>query len=88
MQAPVLLKEEWRLTTRQLGTRVLVYERLDSTNDLAGALADDPANHGIVILADEQTAGRGQHGRSWTCAPGAGVLLSVLLFPPDRKSVV
>jgi BirA family biotin operon repressor/biotin-[acetyl-CoA-carboxylase] ligase len=35
------------------------------------------------VLADEQTGGRGQHGRTWTCPAGSGVLLSVLLFPPS-----
>jgi BirA family biotin operon repressor/biotin-[acetyl-CoA-carboxylase] ligase len=70
------------LETRQIGRRVHVYERVASTSTLAAALADDFTNDGLVILAREQTAGRGQHGRSWQCPPGAGVLLSVLLFPP------
>src|SRR5262249_2175870 len=46
------------------------------------AFASDPGNNGLAILAREQCAGRGQHGRSWQCPPGSGVLLSVLLFPP------
>lgn len=71
-------RAEWRLDTRRLGRRVLVFDRLASTNSLAVSLADE----GIVILADEQTAGRGQHCRSWQCPPGCGVLMSVLLFPP------
>jgi BirA family biotin operon repressor/biotin-[acetyl-CoA-carboxylase] ligase len=79
MHAPA---EEWHLPTRRLGRRVLHYDRLDSTNRLAAELAHDPAHEGLVVLAREQTAGRGQQGRSWTCPPGAGVLLSVLLFPP------
>ena len=74
--------EEWHQGTRRLGRRVLVYDRVDSTSTRAAALADDPANDGVVILADEQTAGRGQYGRTWTCPGGAGVLMSVLLFPP------
>jgi BirA family biotin operon repressor/biotin-[acetyl-CoA-carboxylase] ligase len=74
--------EEWQLDTRRLGRRVLVFERAGSTNTLAAFLADDEANDGLVVLAREQTAGRGQHGRSWQCPPGAGVLMSVLLFPP------
>ena len=40
------------------------------------------ANDGLAVLAAEQTAGRGQHGRRWQCRRGDGVLLSVLLFPP------
>ena len=75
-------REEWRLDTRRLGRRVLVYDRVGSTNSLTAEFATDSANDGLVLLADEQTAGRGQHGRGWTCPPGAGVLLSVLLFPP------
>jgi BirA family biotin operon repressor/biotin-[acetyl-CoA-carboxylase] ligase len=71
----------WDLPTRALGRRVQVHERVGSTNSLAAAWASDPGNHGLAFLADEQTAGRGQHGRSWQAAPRSGVLLSVLLFP-------
>jgi BirA family biotin operon repressor/biotin-[acetyl-CoA-carboxylase] ligase len=74
--------EEWHLETRRLGRRVLVYDQLDSTNRLAMAYADDPASDGLAVLARAQTAGRGQHGRSWQCPAGEGVLLSVLVFPP------
>jgi len=65
-----------------IGHRVLVLDCVDSTNTVAARLADDPANDGVAVLAAEQTAGRGQHGRNWQCRPGDGVLLSVLLFPP------
>lgn len=75
-------REEWRLEARRLGRRVLVYDRLDSTNTKAAELSVDRANDGLVILADEQTAGRGQHGRTWLAPPRASVLLSVLVFPP------
>jgi BirA family biotin operon repressor/biotin-[acetyl-CoA-carboxylase] ligase len=75
-------REEWHLDTQRLGRRVRIYDRVDSTNDLAAALADDPANDGVVVLAEEQTAGRGQHGRTWLASPDDSVLLSVLLFPP------
>jgi BirA family transcriptional regulator, biotin operon repressor / biotin---[acetyl-CoA-carboxylase] ligase len=75
-------REEWQLPTRRLGRRVLVFDRLESTNTYVASLAHDSANDGVVILADEQRAGRGQHGRTWTCPPGAGILLSVLMFPP------
>jgi BirA family biotin operon repressor/biotin-[acetyl-CoA-carboxylase] ligase len=73
---------EWNLATTRLGRRLLVFDRLDSTNSYALAHAGDMANDGLVVLADEQTAGRGQHGRSWSCPGGSGVLMSVLVFPP------
>ncbi|HEY7330357.1 MAG TPA: biotin--[acetyl-CoA-carboxylase] ligase [Gemmataceae bacterium] len=77
-------REEWTLDTRRLGRRVLVFDRLDSTNNLAATLAEDPANDGLVILADEQTAGRGQYGHTWLAAPGHSVLLSLLFAPPTE----
>ncbi len=62
--------------------RILVFDSVESTNTIALGLADDPANHGTVILAREQTAGRGQYGRSWLAPADSSVLMSVLLFPP------
>src|SRR5947209_4329638 len=77
-------RETWALPTKRLGRRVLVFDRLASTSTLAAELAADPANDGVAVLADEQTAGRGQHGRTWTAPPRSGVLLSLLLFPPNE----
>jgi BirA family biotin operon repressor/biotin-[acetyl-CoA-carboxylase] ligase len=74
--------QEWHLEGRHVGRRVLVFDRLDSTNDLALSRADDLANDGLVVVAGEQTAGRGQHGRRWLSPPGHSVLLSALVFPP------
>ena len=77
-------REEWSLDTRRLGRRVLVFDRLDSTNNVAASLADDAVNDGIAILADEQTAGRGQYGRTWLAAPRQSILLSLLVSPPPE----
>ncbi len=74
--------EERSLNTCHIGRRLLVFDRVDSTNRVAAGWADDQTNDGLAVLAREQTAGRGQHGRSWKCRSGDGVLLSVLLFPP------
>jgi BirA family biotin operon repressor/biotin-[acetyl-CoA-carboxylase] ligase len=73
---------ELRLATGRIGRRVIIFERLPSTNTHAAGLAHDPANDGLVVIAREQTGGRGQHGRVWQCPAGSGVLMSVLLFPP------
>ncbi len=72
----------WTLDTRHLGQRVHIHDALDSTNTRALALADDSTRHGLVILARQQNAGRGQYGRSWHAPPGSSVLMSLLLFPP------
>jgi BirA family biotin operon repressor/biotin-[acetyl-CoA-carboxylase] ligase len=80
MNAP---REVWELDTTAIGRKVLVYDRVSSTNTLAAELASRADAEPLAILAAEQTAGRGQHSRTWTAAPGSSVLMSVLLFPPD-----
>ena len=51
----------------------------DSTNARARELALAAAPHGTLVTADEQTAGRGRQGRTWTAAPGDALLLSLLV---------
>jgi BirA family biotin operon repressor/biotin-[acetyl-CoA-carboxylase] ligase len=51
----------------------------DSTNERARALAEEGAAHGTLVTADEQTAGRGRQGRSWTAAPREALLMSVVV---------
>src|SRR5262249_9175193 len=86
----MLPREEWHLQTRRLGRRVLLFDRVDSTNTVAASFANEPANDGLVMVGNEQGAGGGQHGRSWFCPSGGGVLMSVLLFPPStiRRPVI
>ncbi|MSR30516.1 MAG: biotin--[acetyl-CoA-carboxylase] ligase [Gemmataceae bacterium] len=74
--------EIWHLDTKVIGKSVWCFDRLNSTSTLAAQLAADPGNNGLAILAEEQTQGRGQHGRVWESSPGVSVLLSVLIFPP------
>ena len=50
----------------------------------ARAAAMDGADEGLVVLADEQSVGRGRHGRRWLSRPGRDVLMSVLLRPDER----
>jgi BirA family biotin operon repressor/biotin-[acetyl-CoA-carboxylase] ligase len=73
---------ELGLGTRRVGRRVAVWNRVASTNDLAARAAGSAANEGLVVLAEEQTAGRGRRGRRWAAPPRSSILMSVLLFPP------
>jgi BirA family biotin operon repressor/biotin-[acetyl-CoA-carboxylase] ligase len=57
-----------------------VHHRLtDSTNARARDLAPRGAPHGTLVTADEQSAGRGRQGRSWSAAPGDALLMSLLV---------
>ena len=53
---------------------------VDSTNDAVAELADEGAPEGTIVLAREQTAGRGREGRKWE-SPSGGVYLSMLFRP-------
>jgi len=67
---------------RHIGRAGRIFATTDSTNQRALELSDDPANDGLVLLAEEQTAGRGQYGRVWTAPRKSSVLMSALVFPP------
>lgn len=66
-----------------------VFARVGSTMDVARTLAEGGAPAGTLVLAEEQTAGRGRKGRPWFSAPGWSLHLSLLLRPaPDPGSVL
>lgn len=65
-----------------IGHRIDRYGVVTSTNDLAWQAAADPANLGVVILAEEQTRGRGRRGDPWHSPAGSSLLLSIPLLPP------
>ncbi len=72
------------LKTRVIGARVNYFARVESTNDIAAQLADAGEAEGIVIIADEQTRGRGRMQRAWHAPKASSILLSIVLRPPTE----
>lgn len=70
------------LSTRVFGRRLAYLSSTHSTNDVAKDAAAQGAPEGTVILAEEQSAGRGRLGRRWLAPPGTCILCSIL-FRPD-----
>ena len=70
------------LSTRVFGRRLAYLPSTRSTNDVAKDAAAQGAPEGTVILAEEQSAGRGRLGRRWLAPPGTCILCSIL-FRPD-----
>ena len=68
------------IIVRVIGRRLLHYQTLTSTMDEAIRLADEGAEEGTVVVAEEQTAGRGRFGRTWV-SPKGNLLLSIILRP-------
>jgi BirA family transcriptional regulator, biotin operon repressor / biotin---[acetyl-CoA-carboxylase] ligase len=60
----------------------------DSTNTRARELAEAGAPHGTVVTADEQTAGRGRQGRTWTAPAGKALLYSAIVRPLEEGSLL
>ena len=67
-----------------LGSRVLRFTEVSSTNDIAAEQGASGAAEGLVVIAESQTAGRGRFSRSWHSPPGSGLYVSVLLRPPTE----
>jgi BirA family biotin operon repressor/biotin-[acetyl-CoA-carboxylase] ligase len=78
--APSLIRPE--LGENQIGHRIVHYFRTDSTNNVALELAAQGAEHGTVVVAEEQTAGRGRLGRDWYSEKSSGIYASIILRPP------
>jgi BirA family transcriptional regulator, biotin operon repressor / biotin---[acetyl-CoA-carboxylase] ligase len=60
----------------------------DSTNDVARRLAAGGAPQGTVVTAEEQVAGRGRQGRSWTAPAGKALLYSAIVRPLEQRHLV
>ena len=74
---------------RLVGSRILYHKVLGSTMDEARRLAEQGAPEGAVVIADEQTSGRGRFDRSWVSSPGQDLSFSVVLRPTaDRLCYV
>lgn len=78
--APAALALRWSVPA------VHAFDSVGSTLDIAHALAPT-ASSGTVIIADEQTAGRGRLGRRWASAPGRGVWLTIIERPTDTRAL-
>ena len=65
---------------------VYVHERLDSSNQTAKRLALAGAPHGTLVLAGQQSAGRGRMGRRFESPAGKGIYLSLVLRVPVPAS--
>ncbi|MCG3777493.1 MAG: Bifunctional ligase/repressor BirA [Nitrospira sp.] len=67
------------LSSKWLGHRIELFDSLPSTNREASRLAQANAQHGTVVVADSQTAGRGRLARTWFSPAGANLYCSIIL---------
>ncbi len=70
-----------RLSTEWAGQEVCSFDEIDSTNNEAKRQAEIGAPHGLLVISEVQTAGRGRMGRPWSSPAGSGIWMSLLLRP-------
>jgi len=83
--APKLLRP--RLQPGALGKRIYHFFKTDSTNSVAMALGEQGEPHGTLVIAEEQTAGRGRAGHSWHSEKTNGIYMTLLLRPPISPQI-
>ena len=76
-----------RLNTKWLGKKILYKKEMDSTNTQAKLLADKNDAHGMLIIADKQTNGKGRRGRHWDSPSEDNIYMSIVLKPELNPSV-
>ncbi len=80
----------WEITsnlkTKNIGKQAYYFDSIDSTQNQALKMAQDVANDGTVIVAAEQTGGKGRDGRKWM-SPKGGIWISIILHPKFDISI-
>ncbi len=69
------------MTGLPIGSSILTYDSIESTNDLAKHYLESGSDEGLLIFAEQQTQGRGRLGRQWVSLPGLGMYFSFILRP-------
>ena len=74
------------LKTKLIGQKAYYFDSIDSTQNQALKIANEPENNGAVIIAATQTGGKGRTGRRWV-SPKGGIWLSIILHPKFDISI-
>ena len=72
------------ILTSRLNRPFKYFESIGSTNDVAKSWLETGAPDGAVVVANQQTHGRGRKGRAWQTPPDVALAVSVILRPPAR----
>ena len=69
------------LHTKLIGNKIICFDSIDSTNNKAKEFASAGEAEGTVVIAEEQTSGRGRQGRSFISPKHKGIWMSLILRP-------
>lgn len=71
--------QEPNFGTQVIGCYTQIFNTVSSTNDVAIRLGKELKPEGTLVLAEDQTGGRGRHSRTWYSLPGLNILATVIL---------
>jgi BirA family biotin operon repressor/biotin-[acetyl-CoA-carboxylase] ligase len=86
---PKILRK--RLPSGPFGKRIHHFFKIDSTNSVAMLLGERGEPHGTIVIAEEQTAGRGRAGHTWHSEKTSGIYMTALLrpsIPPQHAPLI
>jgi len=69
------------LSTKWAGQELYYFDTLDSTNTKAKQLAEEGSSHGTLVVANQQTGGKGRRGRTWESPANTGIWMTLVLKP-------
>ena len=73
------------LRTKTFGKEIAYYQRLESTNLESWELIDEKsASHGMIVITDNQTNGKGRRENTWFMSPSKGLAMSIVLIKPMK----
>jgi len=79
------------LNTKYIGNKIFHYDSINSTNNKAKELALLGEKEGSVIIAEDQSFGRGRMGRNWVSTKYKGIWMSIIIRPiivPERMAIL
>ncbi len=81
----------WEITnglkTKNIGKRVYYFDSIDSTQNFAASIAQNPKENGTIIVSKKQSSGKGRMNRKWI-SPKGGMWFSIILHPKFDVSLV
>ncbi len=81
MTLPELDRDKIKINSKSgIGSKIVVFKETSSTNDIAAEYSRNPENHGMLIMAETQTEGRGRFKKKWHDKTGQNILCSLVLI--------
>lgn len=88
IESQLVLKEQNKeFAAPNVVKKVVFYDEVDSTNNVAKQAAEDGEESGTLFVTEHQTAGRGRRGKTWVSPAGSEIFMTLLFRPKINPTV-